>query len=168
MSHLPPPSSTPNLTGGRADPPPPFSVKARKEEHSGKKIDKGSTLYVHYEDTDYQCRDCTMFIPGKKRCTIHGAGDVIQGHGSCGFFIPGKPMKGAEPHGPLTHERSGYTESVDGFSCKRCAHFLPDEYDCKTVDKDSPGDDEGEIHPDACCNDWEAKGNRLAKTLGRN
>lgn len=126
------------------------------EEGGGEgKISKSVVLYIHREGTDYQCKDCSMWVGSVNGCTIHKPGVEIKGEGSCGLWVDGDPMPDAEPHGYLTHETSGYDESPEGFSCKRCRHFIAEGNDCHKTDKDSPGDDPGEIHPDACCNHWE-------------
>ena len=118
-------------------------------------ISKEAVLYIHLRDTEYSCSDCTMFIPHKQGCSIHKRTEDIANIGSCGFFYQGEPAgKGS---GYLTIIQSGYEESEDGFSCKRCAHFLgvDDDEGCEIVDADSEGDDVGFIDPDACCNAWE-------------
>ncbi len=118
------------------------------------KISKEAVLYLHVLNTQYECKDCNMFIADKDRCTVHKPNEVIRAHGSCGLYHPGKPMEGAEPHGKYTRQDTGYAENEhkQGFSCKRCLHFGPEVKDCAIVDKDSPGDDKGIIHPDGCCN----------------
>lgn len=122
------------------------------------KIDKQSVLYLRKPNTQYQCRDCSMFLAKPERCTIHGSQDLIRPIGSCGFFVKGHAMDG-KPMGEVTTLESGYTESPEGFSCKRCANFLPETLDCKRVDAQSEGDDLGVIHRDACCNAWQAATN---------
>lgn len=130
-------------------------VEEHGEETTGK-IAKQAVLYIHKEGTEYTCGDCAMFLAELERCNIHGREDVIRAHGSCGFFIFGQPM-GGEPRGEVTPLQSGYTEAPNGFSCKRCEYFLADQMDCRKVDRYSEGDDPGDIHPDGCCNAWEAK-----------
>lgn len=121
-------------------------------------ISKEAVLYIHLRDTEYSCSDCTMLIPHKHLCAIHKRTEDIADIGSCGFFYQGEPAgKGS---GYLTVIQSGYEESEDGFSCKRCAHFDAKNDDCELVDRDSEGDDTnskgiGVIHFDACCNAWE-------------
>jgi hypothetical protein len=124
--------------------------------HPPSKTPKQAVLYLRMKDTQYECRDCNMFIPSKERCTIHGPNDVIKAHGSCGFFIKGKPM-GGHAMKEITLQQSGYTEHKGGFSCKRCSNFDAKYEDCAVVDRFSAGDDYGYIDKDACCNHWEAK-----------
>jgi hypothetical protein len=116
-----------------------------------------SYVFMHGGRTEYECRDCSQFIPEKDRCIQHGPQDVIRAHGSCDYFLYGKPQPGAVANGPLTPKSSGYIENPAkvGFSCKRCEYFdLP--ADCRKVDKNSPGPTPGLIHPNGCCNAWEA------------
>src|ERR1700730_17174863 len=119
-----------------------------------KKISKASVLYIHIEGTEYQCSDCTIFHadPRALKCSVHQKQFRILGIGSCGLFYRGRPA--GRDFGYLTLTQSGYEESKEGFSCKRCRRYLPERMDCRHVDKDSAGDDDGRIHPNACCNDW--------------
>lgn len=129
------------------------------------RIDKRSVTYLHVMPsgvTQYECRDCPMWISDTERCTIHGE-DVIRATGSCNFFVHGPPITSAEdePHGMVTTMQSGYEENPYGvgFSCKRCTFFVPhpdggESGGCDIVDYDSSGDDPGMIHPNACCNAW--------------
>jgi RNA polymerase subunit RPABC4/transcription elongation factor Spt4 len=116
-------------------------------------IGKQAVLYILVPKTQYECRDCNMYLPKRKQCTIHGPKDLIQPYGSCGFFLKGKP-KPMTPMGVVTKKQSGYVENKAGFSCKRCKAFLPDKEDCQVVDKNSTGDTPGKIDKDACCNAW--------------
>jgi hypothetical protein len=121
----------------------------------GSKIPKGSVLYLHAPGGRYDCADCASFIPECRRCIIHGPDDDIDPRASCGYFLPGP--YGTDPAlGFVTKAESGYVESVNGASCKRCEYWNP-AGDCLLVDKDSPGDDPGVIHGDACCVLWEEK-----------
>lgn len=130
---------------------------ALEKAHRG--MPKAAALYLRFPDTDYQCADCSMWIPKAERCTIHGPDDTIRAEGSCGFFIKGKPH-GDKAMGMVTTEQSGYEESKPGFSCKWCQHFVSSPQqgrgDCQRIDKDSKGQDPGNISPEACCNAWEA------------
>lgn len=119
-------------------------------------VSKQATLYLHKPETQYACADCTMFLAKAERCTIHGKRDMIKSYGSCGLFVKGMPMEG-HPMGNVTKQESGYVEHGPGFSCKRCEYFDAAKQDCEIVDRDSPGDDPGIIHRDACCNAWEAE-----------
>lgn len=127
------------------------------ETELSQKIDKQSVLYLHISGTDYECKDCGLFINDKERCFIHGTNDVIKDFGSCGLFIYGEPLpNNVVPVGILSKEESGYVESEQGYSCKRCEYFNSPLKDCQKVNKDSVGVDEGMIHLDACCNAWES------------
>lgn len=119
------------------------------------KIKKSAVLYLHKPDTQYQCKDCSMWLSKTERCTIHGPSDVIKGYGSCGLFVKGPAMSG-KPMNEVTTLESGYAENRPGFSCKRCKYFLDEDWDCREVDRFSDGDDYGVIHPDGCCNNWES------------
>lgn len=138
------------------------TVEIEKEGETAK-VPKQAVLYLLKRGTQYECRDCSMFIKEKERCTIHGKNDVIRAHGSCGFFIKGEPH-GDKAMGLVSKQQSGYVENPAevGFSCKRCSYFDP-AGDCAKVDKNSKGDTPGEIHPDACCNNWEAHPTRSKK-----
>lgn len=146
------------------------------------RVKKHGVLYLHVipngegYQTQYECRDCPMWIADLNQCTIHGADDVIMAHGSCGFFVPGQPTSsemGAVPHGNVTIQQSGYEENPNqtGFSCKRCVHYVmmldekgqpAENGGCNVVDYNSPGDNPGSIHPDACCAAWEMDSERGA------
>lgn len=117
-----------------------------------KKVSKSSVLYIHLPATEYQCLDCTMLHAGADKCSIHQRHFRILKIGSCGLFYYGPPA--GKGFGYLTTVQTGYEENTEGFSCKRCSRFLAERLDCRHVDKNSPGDDPGKIHPDACCNDW--------------
>lgn len=117
---------------------------------------KEAVLYVLKPDTQYQCKDCPLYLTGD-RCVIHGIDDVIKGIGSCGFWVKGNPNLNnhTPPLGLVTKLESGYMENEPGFSCKRCSVFGGAEIKkCARVDENSQGDTPGEINPDACCNAW--------------
>lgn len=120
------------------------------------KIGKQAVLYLHKPNTEYQCRDCAMFLAETERCTIHGPDDIIKAYGSCGLFVKGKAMTG-KPMSEVTKLDSGYGENEAGFSCKRCANFQPRSQNCRVVDPMSEGPDFGWIDADACCNAWQGK-----------
>lgn len=123
-----------------------------------KKLSKGSVLYLHVKGTDYQCRDCAAFLPDADGCAFHVRSEVIRPYGGCGLFLLGKPgTYTVRPHHPLLKVESGYVESREGFTCRRCEYFAESRFDCEVVDRDSPGDDPGEIAPGGCCNNWEKK-----------
>ena len=147
-----------------------------------RRVSKQGVLYLHVlpdstgRQTQYECRDCPMFISDVGQCTIHGPDDAISETGSCGYFLPGVPTTsdtGAVPHSNVTVQQSGYMENPHGtgFSCKRCREYVmklddkgqPDALGgCNIVDYDSPGDDPGNIHPDACCAAWEPDATRAS------
>jgi hypothetical protein len=124
------------------------------------KMDKSAVLYLHRTGTEYQCKDCVLFQPAVERCWIHSDVAVIKPYGTCGLFVKGKPnrlFERTDQLGAVSKLESGYVEHKEGYSCKRCEYFLSTALDCQKVDKNSPGDDTGKIHPDACCNKWEEK-----------
>lgn len=147
-----------------------FSTEERTPDASVR-VKKQGVLYLHVlpdgegYQTQYECRDCPMFIADVSQCTIHGPEDVIMAHGSCGFFVPGPPTSseaGSVAHSNVTVQQSGYVENPAqvGFSCKRCVHYVimldekgapAENGGCNIVDYNSPGDNPGSIHPDACC-----------------
>ena len=129
------------------------------------KKDKAIVLYLHVEGTDYECKDCMLFIKNQ-RCMVHGKDDVILETDSCGLFIYGESYDKGAPMGLYTPERSGLTHSKNGFSCKRCEYFNPPEKKCSEVDENSDGDDPGIIHPNACCNNWDSLANAATSTDG--
>lgn len=124
---------------------------------SNSKIDKQAVLYIHIDGTNYQCRDCILFITNN-HCLVHRKDDKILPSDSCGLFIYGEPAEEGTPLGIITPEQSGLTHSENdtGFSCKQCEYFGSQVKDCQKVNKDSEGDDPGIIHPDACCNNWDS------------
>lgn len=118
-------------------------------------LPKASVLYLHAQGGRYDCQDCAGFIPEHRACAIV-EGD-IDPKASCGYFIPGPPCTlGDTSLALLTKSESGYVRAVGGASCKRCEYWCPSG-DCAKVDKDSPGDDQGEIDGDGCCVLWEGK-----------
>lgn len=122
------------------------------------KSSKQAVLYLHVLNTDYRCRDCVLFIAPSQRCAIHGQADVIRANGYCGFFAKGRPVaSGMRPGGNVTKAQSGYGEDPNGTTCRRCVFFSKKQHDCLKVDKDTEGDDPGEINPAACCNEQTPK-----------
>ena len=120
------------------------------------KIPKEAVLYIHKKGTAYKCKDCLFAKDSGTRCALYGPQVTISPtKGTCGLFIMKKTSFDIPFIGGYNKENTGYAENPDGFSCARCEEFLPDEYDCKKIDKDSPGDDPGSIQPGACCNRWE-------------
>ena len=121
------------------------------------KISKATAGYVHFEKTDYQCGECYKFEPnnGKRDCAeVEG---IIKAIGGCNNFVQGRPSQIIAISIPrkLSQLEAGYGENRAGFSCKRCEYFSRDKWDCKKVDRESKGPDDGVIHPEGCCNLWE-------------
>ena len=126
------------------------------------KIPKRAVLYLHVIGTDYTCAECPWWL-SSEQCVLHGRGVRISATGSCGFWVPSEELTSSErsklgraPLGLVTQYQSGYEDSVDGFSCKRCDAFVPGG-NCRVVDRLSEGDDPGRIDPDACCSAWTAR-----------
>jgi hypothetical protein len=117
------------------------------------KQDKQAAGYIHDTGTDYQCDDCYKFEPAGRACVeVRG---VILPIGGCNTFVKGRPGTGGHVAQKLTQLEAGYMENRAGFSCKRCEYFDRKNWDCRKVNKDSKGPDDGLIHPMACCNNWE-------------
>ena len=119
------------------------------------KIPKDVVLYIHKRNTLYRCRDCVFAKSQANRCAWFGASIAIKPIGTCGTWAQKKGNVEIPFFGGYSKEELGYVEEPEGYSCAHCEEFLPDEKDCKKVDKDSPGDDPGEIVGGACCNRWE-------------
>lgn len=140
------------VDAGINGPPPP---KPDTTDIQAGKIDKMSVLYLHIIGTDYECKDCILFIKDGQ-CVIHRPNDDIKATDSCGLFVYGRAMENGRPLGIITPQQSGLVHSKNGFSCKRCKFFNPGHNVCSQVDENTPGDDPGQIHPDACCNVWQS------------
>jgi hypothetical protein len=121
------------------------------------KIPKSAVLYVHKKNTLYRCRDCVLAKAHANKCALLGGALSIKPTGTSGFWVQKRGNIEVPFIGGLTKEEIGYIEEADGYSCAHCEEFLPEKNDCKKVDKDSPGDDPGEILSGACCNRWESK-----------
>jgi len=121
------------------------------------KIPKSVVLYIHKTGTQYKCKDCIFAKNQGNNCAIYGSGVSIRPYGTCAEWIKKKGNIEIPYIGGYTKENTGYVENLDGYSCGRCDEFLPDQRDCKKVDKDSPGDDPGEVLSAACCNRWELR-----------
>jgi len=130
----------------------------------GDKVKKEAVLYAFNPETQYTCGQCFNRKPKTSVCSLFGPNDPISPKsGSCGFYVHEDGEKSgifAPIVGVIGKLQSGYAENENGFSCKRCEYFLVGENDCMKVDKDSPGLTPGEIHPNACCNNWEADSKR--------
>jgi len=119
------------------------------------KIRKDVVLYIHRRNTLYRCRDCRLAKAQSTRCALLGAETPIKPIGTCGLWVQKKGGSELPFIGGYTKEEIGYIEEPAGYSCGHCDEFIPDQEDCKKVDKDSPGDDPGKIVSEACCNRWE-------------
>ncbi len=119
------------------------------------KIEKQAALYIFRPETSITCKSC-VFLKDFNKCVLFN--DKVELYGTCGFYIHGE-VKDANPKMPwisgVTKLEAGYLENKVGFQCVRCEEFLCGQRDCKKVDKDSAGDNPGEIHPFGCCNMWE-------------
>ena len=134
-------------------------------EESGGKVSKEAVLYVFRPEGNVTCGMC-VFRKDFTKCAI--LNDAVASYGSCGFYIHGD-VNDANPKmpwiGTVTKEEAGYIENKTGFQCKRCEEWIPNTRDCKKVDKLSAGDTPGEIHPNGCCNAWEA--DKVRAMLGK-
>lgn len=120
------------------------------------KIPKEVVLYIHKKDTAYRCRQCVFAKSGANKCALYGSAVSITPGGTCGLWVQKKSQPELSYIGGVNKSETGYTEEIDGYSCKRCEYFLP-EMNCAKVDKSSSGDDPGQILPDGCCNHWSKK-----------
>lgn len=119
------------------------------------KISKEVVLYIHKRDTAYKCKDCLFAKNQGNNCAIYGPSTSIRPYGTCGLFVKHKGNIEVPYIGGYNKENTGYVENQEGFSCAKCDEFLPEDEDCKKIDKDSPGDDPGKITSAGCCNRWE-------------
>ena len=127
-------------------------------------ISKGAAGYQFHSDVDYTCGSCVFAKAtgpdGKESgCALMAPTERINpdrgGSTMYAHFDPSRPA--TIPWIPVfTKGEIAYEENRNGFGCRRCRHFNARKNDCDEVDKDSPGDTPGEIHPYACCNVWDA------------
>lgn len=126
----------------------------------GDKIPKEAVIYTFRPETQYTCDKCVFAKEKAVKCAVLGAAEEIKPYGSCGFWIHIDPNQPNAPQipwlGTVTKQEAGYDENKTGFSCKRCEYFVVGKNDCLVVDKDSEGDTPNEIHPNSCCNRFEA------------
>lgn len=119
------------------------------EEHEYHKLPQDVAVYVETDpEGNYWCKDCMMFIPDRNECTaVEG---FISPKGSSAFWMKGKKatVDQINPH-RFSQMNSLYEVQPNGFSCKRCRHFLEKEGACIRV--------QGKIKPNGCCNGWEEK-----------
>jgi hypothetical protein len=137
-----------------------------EEAKETKKIPKEAVLYIFRPEVNITCQKCVFIKGGDKaknkdgdKCAVLGPTETISAKtGSCGFYIHGDLGEAGEVPwiGFITKPEAGYFENKTGFQCKRCEYFDFKLKDCEKVDKDSEGDTPGMIHPDGCCNHWEA------------
>ena len=134
------------------------------DDSSSNKIKKEVVLYAFNPETQYTCGQCVNRVPKTNVCALFGPGDEISPDtGSCGFYVheDGEHSGIFNPVlGNITKVQAGYAENSKGFSCKRCEYFIPGKNDCMKVDKNSDGLTPDEIHPNACCNNWEPSDER--------
>lgn len=134
-----------------------LNVVKKDDVEPHKKIAKVSVGYIHRTGVDYRCKECLLFIPDSERCFIHGVGAVIKPNGYCAYWVKGQPFPGLTPKGSVSKLESGYGEDPNGTTCQKCEYFSSEKNDCQVVDKDSSGDDPGEISPMACCGNQSPK-----------
>jgi hypothetical protein len=136
------------------------SIQVKKlplpQEKTEKGIDKEAVLYIYRKGTNITCGQCVFVENGKCKIFVKSDDTISPSAGSCGFFIHGNSNPDIPVIGSITKVEAGYMENKTGFQCKRCEEFLIEERACKKVNKDSKGDTPRMIHPDACCNRWEA------------
>lgn len=129
------------------------ALQEKNERTEEKKWPKQAALYIYRPGTEYQCKDCYFYM--QKKCALYGDRVSIEPYGTCGLWVELPAHSASQWIGGLTKEETGYAENKAGFSCKRCEYF--GNMDCSKVDKNSPGDTQGKISPDGCCNRWEIK-----------
>lgn len=141
-----------------------LGITTSKEEMS--KSPKEAVLYILRPETQYTCDKCIYYKDGDPpRCALLGPTEGIKAYGSCGLWVHGDAAKLNIPWiGLVTKLEVGYAENPQGFSCKRCEYFDAQARACQKVRRDSPGDTPGEIHPNACCNRWEADNKKASMT----
>jgi hypothetical protein len=110
------------------------------------KISKVGAGYVERRGSDYRCRECWLFIPGKQRCATLGQADVVRPNGYCIYWEKGTPQAGLKPMGSYTKLEAGYGELPNGTLCRRCEHF-DGRSACSIV--------AGTIAAGGCCNNQE-------------
>lgn len=115
-----------------------------------RKLPKTSVLYAHYSGESYDCDDCAFWLTDK-RCIVHRSDLTVNEDDKCGFMIQGKPDTfWGKPHLNLDPKQTGFVRGWGGEGCRVCVYYNTSR-DCEKVDKNSPGDDPGEINPMACC-----------------
>jgi hypothetical protein len=116
-------------------------------------VNKQAAGYLRLPGTQYGCGDCILYGDEERECMIVISPNPVLVNDGCNYFLKGStPVENRLA--VYSPQEVGFARSNYGFSCKRCEHFS--DWDCDQVDRTSSGDDEGIIHPDACCNLWEA------------
>lgn len=116
-----------------------------------RKLPKTSVLYAHYSGEAYDCDDCAFWLSADDKCVIHRSNFPVHDEDKCGFMIQGAPDTFRNrPHLNLDPDQTGFVRNWGGKGCKVCVYWSSDR-DCEKVDRNSDGDDPGEINPGACC-----------------
>lgn len=130
---------------------------ATASEPTRKKIAKEAVVYMgpQLNRSEFTCKGCALFIVRRTEGDQqHGWCEVLQPPevndiDGCTLYVPGKSQRGKVALRLVPATVAGLTQGP--FTCKRCEHFGGHE--------DSPGPCEvveGTVHPDGCCNAWEA------------
>jgi hypothetical protein len=136
------------------------AVKAEREQ-LGYKATQSKLTPTEAGLTDahpgHQCQSCPRYIRDGK---LHGRCFEVMGtiaaYGTCDAFIEGTAKDGADYpfdspdyHPLFTKDELRYGERADGFFCKNCLWWKPENGD----DQLTPGCHKvaGEIPPDFCC-----------------
>jgi len=128
------------------------AIQGKEQAEEDAKIPKAVALYIN-KGGKYTCAECVFYK--EKKCALYGPTVAIQPYGGCNLWVKGTA---AVPWiGGVTKRETGYMENKEGFSCKRCEEFIPEKRACEKINKNSPGDDPGQISPNGCCNRWEKK-----------
>lgn len=142
-----------------------FGSSSKEEKN---KIPKEAVLYIFRPETQYTCSVCVFAKNKSTKCAWFGPKEEIKPYGSCGFWGHMDPKNEQTPEIPwlgiVTKEQAGYDENKNGFSCKRCEYWGIKDLSCEKVNRFSAGDTPGIIHPNACCNRWEADDKRAQMT----
>jgi hypothetical protein len=129
-------------------------------------ITKAQAGYIMVPHSTYTCGECVSYDADDRRCLFLSPSSIVLPFDGCNYFAPGEPEsiipkdgKGLDADGDsamglLSDQEAGLVRSNFGFSCKRCANYIGNMFDCQLVDKDSEGATPGMIVPDACCNCW--------------
>ena len=106
------------------------------------------------EEAFAQCATCALWLKGKERCFLHGAGVKVDEDDACNYYCPGEPMEEGKPLGVLTPEQSGLVGREVG--CRHCRFFVGgDRCNLYTeLNRAMPTVFQLDVtvHPLACCN----------------